>query len=482
LTSANDPSFQGGRSATVTFPYGYMGWMGDYLATAFMLFLQQLSMLLGSGLAPKVSLSVLPTPTLTRPATFTPTWTLTRRPTATPTVTPTATATRRPSTTPTSTWTRRPTLTPTATWTRRPTLTPTATWTAIRTATASNTRTPSRTRTLTGTPTVTATRTQTRTPTLTRTPRPTATPTATIDPATLVTPTPDPSNPTGMGQATGVGPAQKLPSALLVYPLIQADSGGSPRDTRIEMVNITGASISVHCAFIDSVTCSATDFQVFLTAYQPLSWMASAGFRSVATFTAAPPFIGTGELKCAVEARTADLSSHNALQGRALASTSSPSPETIGYTAIGFRRLTPGSYTGSFNLDGNDYEQCPDRLHFNVLASQSGSDSELILVPCTENAIYGGTSTPIGLDVFNEFENSLSGSAALNCTVRRRFSTLSLLRKSTLGTDTGHLIVRGVSVPVIGLVIDRFTGLGVPSVSANEPYLEGGRSAVLQLP
>jgi hypothetical protein len=268
---------------------------------------------------------------------------------------------------------------------------------------------------------------------------------------------------------------------LLVYPLIEADKGGSPRDTRVEIVNLTGAAVSVHCAYIYSDSCAATDFSLWLTANQPLSWMASTGYRSFLTFTAIPPFLGSGELKCAVQPSTPDLSSHNALQGRALVSDASPS-ETLGYTAIGFRRLTPGYFTGVFNLDGSEYEQCPDRLHFSVLASQAGSDSEIILVPCTENVLYGGTETPIGLSITNEFEETLSGSLSLQCMLRSSFSTISPLRRSSLGTDTAHLIVRGVNVPVIGLVIDRFTGFATPSVSANEPYLEGGRSAVLQLP
>jgi hypothetical protein len=53
-----------------------------------------------------------------------------------------------------------------------------------------------------------------------------------------------------------------------------------------------------------------------------------------------------------------------------------------------------------------------------------------------------------------------------------------------VGTDTAHVIVRGVDVPVVGLVIDRFTvpGTDALSVSSNAPYLEGGRSANVFLP
>ena len=289
-------------------------------------------------------------------------------------------------------------------------------------------------------------------------------------------------------RAQGTPPAQKLPSALLVFPLVQADLGGTPHDTRVEIVNLTPANVSVHCAYIDGLSCGSTDFFIALTPNQPLSWMASVGLRSTQSSIAVPPFFGSGELKCAVQPLTPDLSSHNALQGRALVTTSSARPETIGYTAIGFRRLTPGFGGGTINLDGIDYEQCPDRLHFNVLGGPNRPgfgakrDSEILLVPCSEDVIIGPTTTQVLLNVTNEFEQTLSGGLTLTCTARKRFSTFSALRKGTLGSPTGHLVVRGVGDAVIGLVIDRFKALGRPSVSSNEPYLEGGRSASITLP
>jgi hypothetical protein len=446
-----------------------MGSFGEFLAAALLAFLQQLSAMLGSS-SPVPLTGVGPaTATLTRRPTAVFTTTATRPPTRTPTLTATPSNTRRPTLTATATLTRRPTLTPTSTFTPRPT------------------RTPSTTPTVTSTRTQTGTRTQSGTPTSTRTRRPTSTPTPTIDPATIPTPTTVPGlTSIGLAVATGTGPAQKLPSALLVYPLIESDAAGLPRDTRIEIVNLTGSAVLVHCVFIDSVSCNETDFGFSLTANQPVSWMASQGYRPFLISAAAPPFVGSGELKCNVEPRNADLNSHNALQGRALVSRSSSPAETVGYTAIGFRRLTPGDFGGTFHLDGEEYEQCPDRLHFSVLATSAvglaDADSELILVPCTENVLFGGTTTNVTLKMINEFEETLSANAALDCTLRKRFSKISTLRRSNLGTDTAHLVVRGVDVPVIGLVIDRFDALGSRSVSANEPYLEGGRSAVVQLP
>lgn len=285
-------------------------------------------------------------------------------------------------------------------------------------------------------------------------------------------------DPTGF-QVVGVPPAQKLPAALVVYPLIQTSG---TVETRIELMNLSRLSVTVHCFFVASGTCSEIDFFLALTPEQPVSWLASTG-RDGQGVRLAPPLVGEGELKCVVAARSSDPAAHNVLQGRALIVDATG--QTVGYSANAFRRLAPGPFTGFVNLDGVEYEQCPDRLHFHALSSQAGSDSELVLVPCSQdllNQVPG--STAVQFAVVNEWENVFSGSVPLSCHLRRRFSTVPALRRSTVGTDTVHAIVRGVDVPVIGLVIDRFTvpGSGALSTSSNTPYLEGGRSASVLLP
>ncbi len=351
-----------------------------------------------------------------------------------------------------------------------PTLSPVPSFTATAVWTNTATATPTAVPTFTSTPSATAS--DTATATTVPTDSPTALPTATATPNS-----PSRSDPTGF-DVTGVPPAQTLPSAVLVYPLIQT----SPtQDTRIELLNLTSASVSVQCFFV-SDTCNELDFFLSLTANQPLSWMASTGTNGNGA-RVAPPFVGEGELKCVVLPQTADLTAHNALQGRALISDTSG--QVVGYSAIAFRRLLAGDFTGFVALDGVTYEACPDRLHFHALASQSSSDSELVLVPCTEdleNQIPA--STTLQFAVINEFEQQLSGAAQLSCFYHRAFSSVAALRRSSIGTDTAHVIVRGVAVPVIGLVIERFSvpGTGALSTSANEPTLEGSRAASLNLP
>ncbi|MFI5396723.1 MAG: hypothetical protein ACHQ9S_14405 [Candidatus Binatia bacterium] len=275
-------------------------------------------------------------------------------------------------------------------------------------------------------------------------------------------------------------PAQKLPSAVLIYPLVRASA---TEDTRVEMVNLTGSGVAVECFYVSSGTCNEIGFSLNLTPNQPVSWMVSTG-ASGSGRRIASPFFGDGELKCVVTPSmpSAGLSSYNALQGRALMS--DITGQTVGYSAIAFRRLSPGDFTGVVSLDGITYEQCPDRLHFNVLANQAGSDSDLVLVPCSQDLVDQlPSSANVQLAVVNELEERFSGGTIVTCFNRLRFSSLSVLRRSAVGTDTAHLVVRGTDVPVVGLVIDRFTipGSGALSTSSNDPYLEGGRSATINL-
>jgi hypothetical protein len=280
----------------------------------------------------------------------------------------------------------------------------------------------------------------------------------------------------------GVPPAQKLPSAMLIYPLVRVSA---TQDTRIEMLNLTSLPVSVGCFYVSGGDCNEVGFSVNLTANQPIAWFASTGTTGNGV-RLATPFLGDGELKCVVIPQTGDLFSHNALQGRALVSDSKTSPpETVGYAAIAFRRLTPGDFTGQVDLDGVTYEQCPDRLHFQILSNQPlGPNSELILVPCSEDL---ENQTPSGaiiqLAVVNEFEQNSSGATSVTCFNRLSFNSVAAFRRSIVGTDTAHVIVRGIDVPVVGLVIDRFAvAPGVVSASSNEPDLEGGRSATVVLP
>lgn len=368
---------------------------------------------------------------------------------------------------------RPATRTPTAARTATPTRVHTATRTASPTRTETATRLPTRTATPTRTVTATRTATETRTATRTRTPRPTSTPIPTLSGDGQIS----------LAAAEGQPPAQKLASALIVFPYLVTSA---TQDTRIELMNMSNQTIELQCFYVRQSDCIEVGFFVSLTANQPLSWLADQGTNNPLTFTAVPPFTGVGELKCAVASDRPELSAHNVLQGRALVY-DNVSGETVGYDAIGFQKLSPGPYSGVINLDGFDYESCPDRLHFIVLSRQGGATSDLITVPCAQDLLtQTPTETVVQMLVINEFEQVFSSSYRQTCLGRpsdQTFARFSTLSKTTLGTDTAHLIVRGVSSPLIGLVIDRFTGQGgTLHTTANEPFLEGGRESTVIFP
>jgi len=351
---------------------------------------------------------------------------------------------------------------------------PSATRTAAPTRTETYTRVPTRTLPPTRTATETRTATKTRPPTSTWTPRPTSTP----------IPTTSNDGQIAFDTAEGLPPQQKLASAFIVFPYLDTTA---PVDTRIELMNMSNEQISLQCFYVRQSDCVEIGFFVSLTANQPLSWSAFDGTSNPLTGTSVPPldtFGGIGELKCAVDASRPDLSAHNVLQGRALVFNRNTG-ETVGYGAVGFQRLSPGAYTHIVELDGFTYESCPDRLHFQVFSNQvGGPSSTLITVPCEENLLtQRPTESVVQLAIINEFEQVFSSSFRFTCFAAQSFSRIGTLNRSTLGTDTAHLVVRGVTTPLIGLVIDRFLGQGgTLHTTANEPFLEGGRSATVIFP
>lgn len=286
------------------------------------------------------------------------------------------------------------------------------------------------------------------------------------------------------GVAGAQAPPQRLPSAVLIYPLIQVEGGGATVDTRVELVNLTSRPVSLKCLYVPAQSCSPLNFYVHLTPNQPLSWLASRGLFS-SSATAVPPFHSSGELKCIVRPDEPGLERHNAIQGRA--AVFGADGQTIGYSAVGFLRLVDGDLNHVIPLDGATYSQCPDEQHFLFLAStgQAASESEIIIAPCSEdleNLI--APPTTVQFLVINEFEQQLSAATSVTCYARRTLRQInSAFTRATLGTDTGHVIVRGVQTPVLAMLVDRFlTPDGAPATAGNEPALRGGRAAEIRFP
>ncbi len=277
----------------------------------------------------------------------------------------------------------------------------------------------------------------------------------------------------------GTPPNQKLPSALLIFPLIESDGD---RDTRIELLNLSGESQQVQCFYVDGDSCNEIGFFLSLTPFQPIAWLASEGLSNTRDLSAAPPFFGSGQLKCAVIPPHPEVQFHNTIQGRA--TIFGLDGRTVSLGAVGFQRLTDGDFTGVVALNGSTYAQCPEKLHFHVLANRPGSTSELILVPCSQDLLLqSATAIPVQFQIINEFEQSFSTSFSVTCSDRRALRDISAqLDRSSLGSDTAHMVVRGSTGPLIGLVIDDVP-FGITSGTAgNEPSFQGGRSATVVFP
>lgn len=280
-------------------------------------------------------------------------------------------------------------------------------------------------------------------------------------------------------------PPQRLPSAILVFPLISVEGGGATVDTRVELVNLTSRPVQLKCIYVFPTSCGGINFYLSLTPNQPVSWLASRGMFS--GLSAVPPFGQNGELKCFVrpDVGQESIDLHNAIQGRAVVF--GADDQTIGYSAVGFLRLTDGPVADVFPLDGSTYTQCPDEQHFVFMASTADplTESEIILAPCSEDfANRVPVTTTVQFVVVNEFEQQLSASTIVSCYARRTLRQIShTFTRATLGTETGHIIVRGVQTPVLAMLVDRFlTPNGARGTAGNEPALRGGRSAEIRLP
>ena len=285
--------------------------------------------------------------------------------------------------------------------------------------------------------------------------------------------------------ARAEAPPQRLPSAVLIYPLIRVEGGGATVDTRVELVNLSRRPVDLKCIYVPQQTCSGLDFHIRLTANQPLSWLASRGLFTNQSATAVPPFGSSGELKCIVEPDQEGIDYHNAIQGRA--AVFGADGQTVGYSAVGFLRLVDGPLDNIIPLDGAIYSQCPDQQHF-VFVSSTGdpaSESEIVIAPCSEDLEnLVAPPTTVQFEIINEFEQHLSASTIVTCYARRTLRSISQsFTRATLGTETGHVIVRGVQTPVLAMLIDHFvTPGGAPATAGNEPALRGGRSAEIRFP
>jgi hypothetical protein len=297
------------------------------------------------------------------------------------------------------------------------------------------------------------------------------------------------------GQGARADVASDRAAAIVVYPKIVVDSA-SGVDTVIRLTNTnTSSPIDVHCFYVDanshctddgdictnSADCGLggtcvpgwveTDFNIVLTAGQPIEWEATDGLANrnlplpygvcsanqfihcgtgpvgdaicaqfgagVCTMSNAgthvPPVAEDpfkGELKCIAVDDTGVPIARNDLKGEANIETSTDADlDVASYNAIGIQataaagtQITDNPLVLGPGSDG-DYNGCPNVLildNFFDLANDpiSGAPitTDLTLVPCSEDFLrqIGGSATVQYL-VYNEFEQRLSTSRLVNC-------------------------------------------------------------------
>lgn len=265
-----------------------------------------------------------------------------------------------------------------------------------------------------------------------------------------------------------------------------------------------------------------TDFDINITAQQPIAWLASRGesLCDPADTSGLPclplgdshpgpggqdnngsripgvsedPFIG--ELKCIEVDKNGVPVARNDLKGEAeIIQSNAGQLDVEGYNAIGIPAI-PGSNNGDDTLilggPGAEYSSCPNILildHFfdgaNDPISGDAVTTELTLVPCSEDFLHqSALRTPVTVQflVFNEFEQRYSTSRPLACFEEIKISNIdtwssdrSIFSAAVMGTLTGQTRIRGVVDLYHPLVSNALLGVA-------EEFRDGGGSAAFNL-
>jgi hypothetical protein len=329
-------------------------------------------------------------------------------------------------------------------------------------------------------------------------------------------------------------------AAVLVWPRISVDA---THDTVVTITNQSSSPVAAHCFYVNgnnrctntgqvcasSSECQDTsgffgacvpgwieiNFDIMLTANQPLAWSAAAGLSGSAlpcqgdrfnlpdkcppsgsgnAGTRIPP-VGetpfTGELKC-IEADAITR-----LPAACQATPQSPCPNdlegTATITGVLDGIIDPAKYnavglrTTGFNSGDNDlviggstnpeYQPCPGVLVFNhffdgavdPISSIGEAHSVLSLVPCTENLLTQSVpQVTAQFLVYNEFEQRFSTSRSVNCLLTSPISQIdtsqparSIFSAAVAGTVEGQTRITGVNGGLLGSATVSFCAPGV---------------------
>lgn len=335
------------------------------------------------------------------------------------------------------------------------------------------------------------------------------------------------------------------PAAIVVFPHVVVDSSRGV-DTHVRLGNTQSSPIDVRCFYENTnghcgdqfgapchsdqecpafMACvpgyTINDFEMRLTANQPVAWYASHGLSALPCDPNVPgpgcvgqssgrvlpvsedPF--DGALRCiAVDANDAPID-RNALVGGAtierLAGGPSPEFDAASYNAVGFAAVAGGSnFDGALVLGGPsaEYAGCPDETiisHFfdgavDPISESSEVFTTLALVPCgTDLASWTGNALFLQFDIVNEFEERFSVSAPMIHKLLETLSdidhlgALSPFQAGVAGTLTGRTIIRSMGGGIVGVALEEHRDLQISRITsaAVNSHQHGARAAADQL-
>ncbi|MGD0946387.1 MAG: hypothetical protein ABSA52_03075 [Candidatus Binatia bacterium] len=349
------------------------------------------------------------------------------------------------------------------------------------------------------------------------------------------------------------------PAAILVWPKVVVDTSGSlgagPTETVIQLTNTNTAPALAHCFYVDAnshcaanapnagdvcqsslqcppggpvyyscvPSCSEEDFDVILTAGQPIGWSASAGLGASSLITKGT-CTGLGT-PCTIDAQcfnsTCDLSntnlgtgippvpedpfagsltcieyttgaapaldvSSNTLKGEGTIESlvSGEPPQVEIYNAVGLQGTgTAPTDPSVLQLGGTSgapgsYGACPTALILDHKFDSASSSTDLTLVPCGDNFLtrtFGNVTAQFV--VYNEFEQRFSTSHAVPCffesvisNIDTLYSSRSIFSQAVSGTEFGQTRIRGVGSAQTGRGLIGVARVANPELGGSGAY------------
>ena len=363
------------------------------------------------------------------------------------------------------------------------------------------------------------------------------------------------------------------PAGYIVFPKIVSDpsglfTGGVAVDTLIQITNTNSSGPrAAHCFFVDGTsrcsngaseidpdgacrdnkdcnpggvcrlaTCQGENFDILMTANQPIGWLASEGVLqenicqggsqtgfgcdddtdcpggscvvlNIGRIPPLSPGVFQGELKCVESAQPSaptvtplplnanDLIG-NATIYRVLGGTGTSQVDVRQYNAIGLQSvLNDGALQSDIELQlggaGAEYAGCPAQLIVNHFFdnAQVGTNTSVVtnltFVPCSERLESDPDPVPTQLQflVYNEFEQRFSASTGLSCFRTLQMSNIdrragqestSIFNVAVQGTLAGQTVVR----PVLSSITPQ-EGNGVLAIA--EEFYSTGRSTAYNI-